>query len=203
MRTCGIAIIGLGLMGSSALHSLACRGADVLGFDPLPVGDARGSSHGSCRVYRRFNFESEAYTELSDRAFMGWQALASASGKTILKPSHVLEAGPPGSQLVAASRAAATREGAITGPSTGAEANAAFPAFNLPADWDVVVQESGGILMAETAMRAFREGLDDRVIRATAQIKPTAAGIHITTSDQEVIAEQVIVAAGPWIANFV
>ena len=50
MRTCDVAIIGLGLMGSSALHSLSGRGADVLGFDPLIVGEARGSSHGSCRV---------------------------------------------------------------------------------------------------------------------------------------------------------
>src|ERR1700688_4458804 len=116
MRTCDVAIIGLGLMGSSALHSLSGRGADVLGFDPLLVGEARGSSHGSCRVYRRFNFESDAYTELSDQAFRGWQALESSSGRTILKPSHVLEAGPPGSKLVAASRAAAARKGAITGP---------------------------------------------------------------------------------------
>lgn len=42
MRTCDVAIIGLGLMGSSALHSLSGRGADVLGFDPLIVGEARG-----------------------------------------------------------------------------------------------------------------------------------------------------------------
>jgi sarcosine oxidase len=115
----------------------------------------------------------------------------------------VLEAGPPGSKLVAASRAAAAREGAISGPSNGAEANAAFPAFNLPENWDVVVQESGGILMAEAAMRAFREGLEHRVIRATAHFKPMPAGIHITTSGEEVMAEQIIVAAGPWIANLV
>ena len=203
MRTCGIAIIGLGLMGCSALHSLARRGADVLGFDPLPIGEARGSSHGSCRVYRRFNFESKAYTELSDRAFAGWQALAAASGKIILKPCPVLEAGPPSSKLVAASRAAAMREGAISGPANGAEANAAFAAFNLPVDWDVVVQESGGILMAEAALQAFREGLEHRIIRAAARITPTPAGIRITTPDEEVMAEQVIVAAGPWIANLV
>ena len=96
MRTCAVAVVGLGLMGSSALYSLTRRGVDVLGFDPLVVGEARGSSHGSCRVYRRFNFESEAYTELSDQAFRGWRALESASGRTILKSSHVLEAGPPG-----------------------------------------------------------------------------------------------------------
>jgi sarcosine oxidase len=104
---------------------------------------------------------------------------------------------------VAASRAAAMQKGAITGPATGAEANAAFPAFHLPEHWDVVVQESGGILMAETAIRAFREGADGRIVRAVAQIQPTPAGIRVTTSDQEVSAEKVIVAAGPWIAGFI
>src|SRR5436305_2312118 len=120
MRTCEVAIIGLGLMGSSALHSLVRRGVDVLAFDPLVVGEARGSSHGSCRIFRRFNFESEAYTELSDRAFAGWRALEAASGRTILKPCAVLEAGPPGSALVAGSRKAAAIKGPITGPVTGA-----------------------------------------------------------------------------------
>ena len=81
MRSCEVAIIGLGLMGSSALHSLVRRGADVLGFDPMSMGEARGSSHGSCRVYRRFNFESEAYTDLSDQAFGGWRTLDSITGR--------------------------------------------------------------------------------------------------------------------------
>src|SRR6266478_3747616 len=98
MRTCDVAIIGLGLMGSSALHSLSGRGADVLGFDPLIVGEARGSSHGSCRVYRRFNFESEAYTDLSDRAFEGWRGLESTSGRTI--PHAPSQDHPPGCRLV-------------------------------------------------------------------------------------------------------
>src|SRR5437899_12707398 len=104
MRTCDVAIIGLGLMGSSALHSLSGKGADVLGFDPLIVGEARGSSHGSCRVYRRVNFEREAYTDLSDRAFEGWRGRESTSGRTILKPSAVPQAGPPGPGAGAGSR---------------------------------------------------------------------------------------------------
>src|SRR5258705_8445876 len=119
MRTCDVAIIGLGLMGSSALHSLSGRGADVLGFDPLIVGEARGSSHGSCRVYRRFNFESEAYTDLSDRAFEGWRALESTSGRIILRPSAVLEAGPPRSQFGARSPAPPPPKGALPRPTLG------------------------------------------------------------------------------------
>jgi sarcosine oxidase len=204
MQSCEVAIIGLGLMGSAALHSLMRRGCNVLGFDPLSVGEARGSSHGSCRIFRRFNFESEAYTALSDRAYAGWLALESESGRSILKPCPVLEAGPPGCQLVASSRAAAVAAGIVaSGPHKGREVNAVFPAFNLPDDWDVVVQESGGILMAEEAMRALRAGGADSIIQAAARMHPEPAGIRIVTARGEVMASQVIVAAGPWVAGLV
>ncbi|HXQ17752.1 MAG TPA: N-methyl-L-tryptophan oxidase [Caulobacteraceae bacterium] len=203
MRTCDVAVIGLGLMGSAALYALARRGADVLGFDPLPVGSDRGSSHGSCRVFRRFNAESAAYTALSDQAFAGWRALEAASGHTILLPSQVLEAGPPGCATVSASRAAALAAGAApVGPRTGAEANTVYPAFQLPDDWDVVVQESGGVLLAEAAMRAFRNGAGDRIVAQAARLQATSAGLRITAGDEQVLAAQAIVAAGPWIGDF-
>ena len=204
MRSCEIGVIGLGLMGSAALYELARRGFDVRGFDPLVIGEARGSSHGSCRIFRRFNFENEAYTALSDRAFEGWLRLQSESGRALLMPSPVLEAGPPGCQLVANSRRAAmAAKSRITGPRDGAEANAAFPAFSLPNDWDVVVQDCGGILLAQDAMCAFRERAKDRIIQAAAQMRPTAEGIRITTATDEMMAERVIVAAGPWIADLI
>jgi len=204
MKSCDVAIIGLGLMGSAALYELARRGCDVLGFDPLEIGVARGSSHGSCRIFRRFNFESKAYTALSDRAFAGWRALQADSGQTLLMPSAILEAGPSGCELVAKSRAAATAANSVlTGPRNGREANAAFPAFNLPDDWDVVVHDSGGILLAEAALRALRAGTQGRVIKAAARLQPTPAGIRIVTAGEEVMAAQVIVAAGPWIADLV
>jgi sarcosine oxidase len=202
MQSCDIGIIGLGLMGGAALHALTRRGCDVLGFDPMLLGEARGSSHGSCRIFRRFNFESEAYTTLSDRAYAGWLALEAESGRSILRPCPVLEAGPPGSELVARSRAAGlAANNAAAGPRNGREANTAFPAFKLPDDWDVVVQESGGILMAEEAMCAFRHGAEDNIIAAAAEIHAEPAGIRIITASGEVMARQVIVAAGPWIAD--
>jgi sarcosine oxidase len=203
-RICDIAVIGLGLMGSAALYALARQGADVLGFDALPVGSDRGSSHGSCRVFRRFNAENPAYTALSDQAFAAWRALEAASGATVLLPSQVLEAGPVGCVSVAASRAAALAAGnSPTGPRTGAEANAAFPAFRLPANWDVVVQDAAGVLLAEAAMRAFREGAGDRIIAEAARLTPTPAGLRITTATQEIVAAQAIVAAGPWIGELI
>jgi sarcosine oxidase len=204
MRTCDVAVIGLGLMGSAALYALVRQGADVLGFDPLPVGSDRGSSHGSCRVFRRFNAENPAYTALSDQAFAGWRALEAVSETTVLLPSQVLEAGPAGCASVAASRAAAMEAGGGSGgPRTGAEANAAHPAFRLPDDWDVVVQDAGGILLAEAAMRAFREGAGDRVIPEAARLTPTPAGLRISTATHEIMAAQAIVAAGPWVGELI
>jgi sarcosine oxidase len=203
MRRCDIAVIGLGLMGSAALYALARRGADVLGFDPLTVGEARGSSHGSCRIWRRFNFENPAYTALSDEAFAGWRTLEAASGRTLLTPCPLLEAGPHGSAIVRQSRAAARAAGAVGGPTSGAEVNAAFPAFRLPEDWDAVFQESAGILLVESALRALREGVADRIVPRTARIEPTAGGLRITTAEEDILAGQAIVSAGPWIGSLV
>src|SRR4051812_18230689 len=106
MRTCDVAVVGLGIMGSAALAALRARGVDALGFDALQVGEQKGSSHGSCRIYRRFNFESPAYTALSERAYEGWRTLEAASAQDVLLPTPLLEAGPPGSALVAGTRAA-------------------------------------------------------------------------------------------------
>ena len=202
MRRCEVAVVGLGLMGAAACYALARRKADVLGFDPLQVGEARGSSHGSCRIYRRLNFESPAYTALSDQALSGWKALEEYSGATILMDCPLLEAGPSGSSLVRESRAAGLTAGAPDGTMTGAEANALFPAFDLPKDWDVVVQNSGGILLAEAALRAFRNAAGSRIIQDFARLEPTPAGVRVRTSGEDVMADKVIVAAGPWIADF-
>jgi sarcosine oxidase len=203
MRTCSVAVIGLGVMGSAALYSLARDGVDVLGFDPLIPGGTRGSSHGSCRIYRRFNFESDAYTALSDRAFAAWAELEAASGTQVLLPSRLLEAGPAGCRLVAASRSAAARVNAPTGPTKASEINARYPAFRLHDDWDVVMQDSGGILLADKAVRLFRAAAADRIIPLAATIAPRSSGILITTSDgaRYEATQSVIVAAGPWIAE--
>src|SRR6516225_5189176 len=111
MNDVDIAVVGLGLIGGAALRALTRRGADVVGFDPLPVGSTRGSSHGSCRVFRRFNFESPAYTALSAAAYDGWKAVEASAGRQVLIECPVLEAGPAGSEVVRASRAFAVAAG--------------------------------------------------------------------------------------------
>ncbi len=201
MRMCDVAVVGLGLMGSAALDALLNAGVDALGFDPLGPGSNRGSSHGSCRVFRRFNFENDNYTDLSDAALAGWMRLEADSGETILIPSPVLEAGRPGSAMVAASRAAAIAKGHPDPAWSAAAANREFPAFSLPPDWDVVVQDGGAILKADVALRIMRSRAGDRVIPEAAQIECRPDGVLVRTKTREVLAQRAILALGPWLSR--
>ena len=201
MRRCDVAVVGLGLMGSAALDALLNAGADAIGFDPLGPGADSGSSHGSCRIFRRFNFENDNYTGLSDEAHAGWTRLEAESGQSILIPCAVLEAGLPGSTAVAASRAAAVANGRPDPARSAAEINGQFPAFTLPADWDAVVQDGGAILKAELALRIMRARAGERVIAEAAQIAPRSDGVLVRSESEEVLAQRVILALGPWLSR--
>jgi sarcosine oxidase len=201
MRKCDVAVIGLGLMGSAALDALLVSGIDALGFDPVGPGSNRGSSHGSCRIFRRFNFENSNYTALSDEAHAGWIRLQTEHGTTILTPTPVLEAGRPGSKMVAASRAATIAMGHPDPVLAAAEANRRFPAFDLPDDWDVVVQDGGAILRTEVVMEITRSRAGNRIIPQSAQFEPCHDGVSIRTANDEFFAERAILALGPWLGH--
>jgi len=201
MRKCEVAVLGLGLMGGAALGALLDAGVDALGFDPVAAGSDRGSSHGSCRIFRRFNFENPNYTSLSDEAHAGWIRLQTESRQTVLTDTPVLEAGRPGSVMVASSRAAAIAKGRPDPKMTATAANKEFPAFNLPDDWDVVVQDGGAILHTATVMRLMRERAGDRVIAERASFTPRRDGVSIRTANEEFFAERAILALGPWLGR--
>ena len=205
MRQCDVAVIGLGLMGAAALEALLRRGVDAIGFDPLAPGADRGSSHGSCRVFRRFNFENPHYTGLSDEALAGWRRLEAQGGRRILIPSPVLEAGPKGSAMVRNSRQAALDNGLEVPLLTGAQVNARFPAFRLPDDWDAVVQPGGAILLAQVALEVLRAAAQaaGRIVpAAVTTLEPAGDHVLVRTAAETVRAGRVILAAGPWTGRF-
>ncbi len=205
MRQCDVAVVGLGLIGSAALDALMRREVDVLGFDPRGPGAQQGSSHGSCRIFRRFNFENSNYTGLSDEALQGWERLAQESGVELLIPRPVLEAGPAGSDMVAASRQAAQDNGRQVPLLTGRDVNARFPAFHLDDDWDAVVQDGGAILLAQTALAALRAraAAVGRVVQdKVARVEDDRDHVLLRTAEGETVrAGKVILAPGPWLTQ--
>ncbi|MFC7698295.1 hypothetical protein ACFQX9_16455, partial [Bradyrhizobium sp. GCM10028915] len=121
------------------------------------------------------------YTSLSDEAHAAWIRLQAESRQTVLTETPVLEAGLPGSAMVASSRAAAIAKGRHDPMLTATVANKEFPAFTLPDDWDVVVQDGGAILWTGVVMRLMRSRAGNRVIPERASFTPHHDGVSIRT----------------------
>ena len=90
-------------MGSAALFHLARRGVKAVGIEQFAPGHDRGSSHGESRAIRLGYSEHPSYVPLVRRAFDNWRELERLSGETILTTTGILEAGKPGSRMVAGS----------------------------------------------------------------------------------------------------
>src|SRR6187401_3814318 len=90
-----VVVVGLGAMGSAALHQLARRGVRVVGVERLVPGHDQGSSHGESRIIRLGYFEHPSYVPLLRRAYELWRELEAEWGERLLHVTGSLDAGPP------------------------------------------------------------------------------------------------------------
>ena len=68
MANFDVVVVGLGIMGSAALHALAKRGRRALGIERFEPGHDHGSSHGLTRIIRLSYYEHPSYVPLVRRA---------------------------------------------------------------------------------------------------------------------------------------
>src|SRR3984885_15160451 len=149
-------VIGLGVMGSAALHSLATRGKRALGIERFEPGHDRGSSHGATRIIRQGYFEHPSYVPLVRAAYPLWRELAAESGEPLLDVTGIVEIGAPDSELIAGTLDASRRHRL---PHDVLDADALrrrFPLFQVPDHYVAVFQPDGGFLRVEAAIRAMR-----------------------------------------------
>src|SRR5690242_9587089 len=202
--TVDVAVIGLGAMGSAALHQLARRGQRVVGFEQFRPGHDRGSSHGETRIIRLGYFEHPSYVPLVRAAIPLWRALERESGKALLQVTGILEMGAPDGPLVAGTLRSAQTHGLAHEVLDAVAVPRRFPVFRLPPRFVGVLQPDGGILAAEPALAAQlalarAAGAEVRTDEAVRAIEPTAGGVRVVTDRGTVTAGQAVVAAGPWV----
>ncbi len=65
----------------------------------------------------------------------------------------------------------------------------------------MIVQDGGAILKAEVAMCIMRARAGARVIPDAAQFEQRADGVVVRAKTQEVLAQRVILALGPWLGR--
>lgn len=78
-----IAIIGCGLMGTSAARWLSKRRHEVTAFEQFEFGHELGSSHGSSRIVRKA-YVDPLYTEILLEAYPLWHDLQEEAGERML-----------------------------------------------------------------------------------------------------------------------
>jgi sarcosine oxidase len=207
MRSCDVAVVGLGAMGSATAYALAQRGVRVIGFDRYEPPHDRGSSHGESRVIRMAYFEDPSYVPLLGLAFEHWHRLEAATGESILTITGILEAGCRGAPLVQGSVTSAIEHNLPHELLTPRQVRARFPALSLPADWDCVFQPDGGVLRPERAIQLFLAaaqglGADLRFKTAVRSVQPVDDHVEVQLESGELIESgSVVLASGPWISQ--
>jgi sarcosine oxidase len=199
-------VVGVGAMGSAALWRLASRGQRVLGLERWDIPHAHGSSHGVSRIIRLPYYESPEYVPLLRRAYALWRELEAATAREILVTTGSIDASPEDDPLFAGALASARLHDLPHEVLTGAEVNARFPGYRLPAAHRAVFQPEGGLVASERAIVAHVEAAQalGAQVRAREPVLGWDArhgGVTVTTAKGRYEAERLILAAGAWMGE--
>lgn len=192
-----VLVVGGGLTGLSAAWALARRGREVLVLERAEVGHTGGGSHGSCRIFR-FGYEDPDYVRLVGLARPLWQELEDASGSRLLHPCPQLTFGPQMEEVLAAMRQA----GAPCELLAARDAADQFPGVAVKGDV-VVYEPDSAVIAADQTLAALTAlvqsaGGEVRADAAVSGLADEGQRVLVRTNSGSVLANLVIVCAGPW-----
>lgn len=186
-------------MGTATARELATRGRSTLLLERFMFGHVRGSSGGPTRIFR-FAYEHPDYVRMAGPALDAWRSLEDAAGERLLYTTAGIDIGEGARHQGIAMEATGTAFAWI-------EAEAVverWPGLMIAPGTPVLVQEDGGVCMAERTVRAqarlARESgatvMEETTVRS---IAPGVEGVEVTTDDGSAFRAPVaVVTAGPW-----
>ncbi len=204
-----VIVAGVGGMGAQTCLRLAERGQRVLGLERFDIPHTFGSSHGFNRIIRLAYFEHPSYVPLLRRSYELWRDLQRRADEQLLFVTGSMDIGPAGSAVVSGSLASCRQHDLAHELLDAAEVMRRFPGYNLPADYEAVLQPDGGFVASERAIVAgVNLAMDNgAVIRAREPLidyAPIAGGgVRVRTSKGIYEAGRLILAAGAWIGDHV
>ncbi|RLT58329.1 MAG: N-methyl-L-tryptophan oxidase [Chloroflexi bacterium] len=205
-ETFDVVVLGLGVMGASAVHQLAGRGVRVLGLDANQRGHVLGSSHGRSRIIREAYYEAVEYVPLVQRAFVQWRELEEETGLDLLLMTGCLNIGRPGPHVVDGVIASARRHGLLSEVLPSDAMRSRFPAFALPESHVGVYQPTAGVLNADACVGALVDasvarGATIRHGEMVSSWEPDGDGVIVRTPSGTIRAQHLVITAGPWSAS--
>jgi len=205
-----VIVLGLGAIGSAALHQLAKRGVRVLGIDCHSPPHAFGSSHGDTRITRLAIGEGIHYTPLAMRSHQIWREIERETGADLLTQCGELIISSENKSSFTHVPAffentfeAARRNRIVHELLDAVEIRRRYPAFNVRDDEFGYFEPEAGFVRPERCVEALlalarkhgaRTHFDEQVLGFDAD----ASGVTVATQSGSYRADRLIVAAGAW-----
>lgn len=192
-----VVVVGAGVMGLATARALAAAGRDVTVVEQFRDGHARGSSHGSSRIFR-LSYPEVEWVRLAQAALPLWRELERECGEQLLELSGCLDFRDWG-----AYRDALAACGAAFELLDGTEIARRFPLRAEPGEIGLL-QPDGGIVHADRALRAFRTAAVAAGARIVEETRVNAIDEHadgVTAAGFR--AHTAVVTAGAWVGDLV
>lgn len=214
VRVADLAVVGLGAFGAAVAYHAAALGLDVVGFDRHRPPHEFGSSHAETRVTRLAVGEGAHYVPFVQRSHELWREIGAATDTVLLHDYGGLIIAPAGvsdddrwGNFVEDTALVASGAGIEFEQLTAADARSRFPNVLVGDDEIVGREPTAGIVMAEKVVAAQL----DLATAAGAELRfgSTVSGLSrskgrpvVRTSDGDVAARHVVIAAGAWAPTF-
>lgn len=203
MESFEVAVVGMGAIGSASAYHLARRGAKVVAFEQYELGHVRGASHDTSRIVRT-SYGASAYVRLAQSAYRDWADLEQESGERLLTITGGVIFLPTDGPYSASDFTEALTECDVEHELlTPAEVQTRWPQFRIPENVETVYTADTGIAhaartVATLQMRARVHGADIRDRTTVEALIPDGDGVIVRTSNGDIRAGKVIVAADAW-----
>lgn len=207
-RSADVIVAGLGAMGSCTLAELARRGVRAIGIDRFAPPHDLGSSHGGSRVIRTSYFEHPDYVPLLRHAYAGYDRLSAEAGERLRHETGLVVAGEPGNPTTFGMLESARLHGIAVEALDGAELVRRHPAFDVPPDWEVAFEPTGGFVRPEATIRAAlgvarAHGAEVVVEAPIKRWEARPGGVAVETSAGRFEAASLVLACGAWMPEVV
>jgi sarcosine oxidase len=207
--TFDVIVVGVGGMGAATCWQLAKRGQRVLGLERFGIPHTHGSSHGVTRIIRLAYFESPVYVPLLRRAFELWREAGDAFREPLLIVTGGVDASAEDGRIFTGSLQSCLTHDLPHEVLTGAEVNARFPGYRLPATHRAVVQPDAGMVLSERAIVAHTSmaeavGAEIHTREKVLEWQPVAGGgVRVVTDRDTYEGGRLVLSPGAWISDFV
>lgn len=205
--TYDVAVIGLGIAGTSILNTLAEKGKKVIGIDQFDLPNNFGSSHGDTRITRKAPFEGDTYYHMIQKTFPLWKELEKKTGQQLYFDVGGLDISSEDDEHFQTSLNICKKYNLEYEILDADEIQKRFPAYHLPPHLKAIYNKESGFIMAERSWRAFLESSKSNNAEILTSSKVDHIdwdkdGVSIKLKDQTIRAENVILSQGSWIEQF-